>query len=638
MDNQSNKRNVHQIRVLDLHPMDADRGHATPIECKTRAATLTDDGSSETYEAFSYKWSEEAEEVSIKLSGIETKITPHLAAALRRLRFKDRVRTLWIDQLCINQNDPKDKARQVQAMGHIYTHCTRCLVWWGEIPYALRGIETEDAQTGFEFLEYLASVAKTSTSLEQMDDDRYLPHWLQEAHKTLDWEDMAKLPRLRRGVLALDCITDTDNPWWTRVWTVQESLLPKTGLYVWGPLTLSWDTLQLAMHLYDEDDVPSLLSQFIREEGASELVLSKLWRLQQPLHNAKSTKNAIDVIAAWRSRRASEPRDNIYGLMGMISTSLPTVESCDYDLPLTHLFSGLTIDLIFSEESLLPLVMDPRIESSLATSGLPRWSIDMAGEPLNRRHICHMQSYRHYSADTGLRGQDWQQLKDNARADKYCRLSLQGGLLLDTISSPIDLLDIPERKDHSQFDLACALIRRMLRHNGAIESTDSQYVNYSRDGSLYKEALGRLALGDFIRDRHGVVQRPANASDAQLVHNLLDSNVENDETLDYVQFYNNFHDIIYIICHYLENQSFFSTSRHRFIGVGHNGMKDGDEIWLIPGSRMPLIFRQRKNNRDTEGMEERDFIGSCYVQGVMQGEALLDGYVSEQDAKTVLLY
>lgn len=642
MDNNSNKKCVHEIRVLDLLPMHADRGHDTPIECRTRDASITKDGSSESYEALSYTWSDETEQVSIEVSGVEAKITPHLAAALRRLRLKDRVRTLWIDQLCINQRDKKEKARQVQAMRYIYTHCTRCLVWWGEIPYASSGIKIEDAQAGFEFLEYMASVAKTSTDPEQMDDDRHLPHWLQELPETLTWEDVAKEPRLRRGVLALQHILDTHNPWWTRVWTVQESLLPKTGLYIWGPLTLTWDTLRLATHLYYREEIPELL-YCLSEDVDSNLVLSQLAAHQGLLDNAKSTTNAIDVIAAWRLRQTSEPRDNIYGLMGLISTSLPTVESCDYDLPLTRLFAGLTVDLIFSTQSLLPLMMDPQVESIVATPGLPGWAMDMSTQPLNHRHVSHMQSYCHYSADTGLGGQNWQQLKDDASVDSYRRLTLRGGLLLDTISSPIDLDDIPNRASLRAPSLMRAILGRMLKHNRATESTNSQYVKYSRDKSLYKEAFGRLALGDVVRDRghNYAFQGPANASDAQSVLDYLESNAEPHEMTDQGNkepIKHTYHETIYETYYHLDNQSFFSTSKYRFIGVGQNSMEDGDEIWLIPGSRVPVIFRRRRKRKDKDRVVERDFVGSCYVQGVMQGEALRDGYFFEEHAKTVLLY
>jgi hypothetical protein len=42
--------------------------------------------------------------------------------------------TLWIDQLCIDQDNPAEKATQVPLMGQIYSSTTQCLIWIGEIP------------------------------------------------------------------------------------------------------------------------------------------------------------------------------------------------------------------------------------------------------------------------------------------------------------------------------------------------------------------------------------------------------------------------------------------------------------------------------------------------------------------------
>lgn len=43
----------------------------------------------------------------------------------------DRKQYLWVDALCINQQDPQEKTHQVQLMGKIYSLAESVLVWLG---------------------------------------------------------------------------------------------------------------------------------------------------------------------------------------------------------------------------------------------------------------------------------------------------------------------------------------------------------------------------------------------------------------------------------------------------------------------------------------------------------------------------
>lgn len=61
-------------------------------------------------------------------------ITDNLAFALRYLRRLRRVRTLWIDALCIYQRNLIERAQQVLIKGEIYSRAHRVLVWLGRGP------------------------------------------------------------------------------------------------------------------------------------------------------------------------------------------------------------------------------------------------------------------------------------------------------------------------------------------------------------------------------------------------------------------------------------------------------------------------------------------------------------------------
>jgi len=59
-------------------------------------------------------------------------VTTNLLAALRRLRFSTLPRYLWVDAICINQEDMEEKTQQVAMMGETYKFCHKALIWLGE--------------------------------------------------------------------------------------------------------------------------------------------------------------------------------------------------------------------------------------------------------------------------------------------------------------------------------------------------------------------------------------------------------------------------------------------------------------------------------------------------------------------------
>lgn len=85
------------------------------------------------YEALSYAWGG-AKPPFLESGIIEGSILPissALSTALRHLRKSSEERLLWIDAICINQNDEKERSAQVNFMGEIYACAKRVVVWIG---------------------------------------------------------------------------------------------------------------------------------------------------------------------------------------------------------------------------------------------------------------------------------------------------------------------------------------------------------------------------------------------------------------------------------------------------------------------------------------------------------------------------
>jgi hypothetical protein len=69
----------------------------------------------------------------------------------------------------------------------------------------------------------------------------------------------------------------------------------------------------------------------------------------------------------------------------------------------------------------------------------------------------------------------------------------------------------------------------------------------------------------------------------------------------------------------------FFISRMGYIGLGPVNMRVGDTIHVFLGASVPFVLRQTTQQIAVSGPEtEYEYIGNCYVQGIMDGEALYD--------------
>jgi hypothetical protein len=80
----------------------------------------------------SYCWGDATETSSIELDGVCTEVPATAVAALKRIRVSYAGRLLWIDSVCINQNDHVERAQQVQMMDLIYSKSSRNIIYLGE--------------------------------------------------------------------------------------------------------------------------------------------------------------------------------------------------------------------------------------------------------------------------------------------------------------------------------------------------------------------------------------------------------------------------------------------------------------------------------------------------------------------------
>ena len=194
------------------------------------------------YEALSWRWGDEKNTpftIMIRKAGemYKKKVSQTLGLALKYLRGqKDRI--LWIDAICINQDDKEERSYQVSMMSLVYTRAQQVCVWLGE--------DDADSREAIRFIREEISHLKDFDKL--CADQKHAPKW--------------------RAFLSL-----MQRDWFSRRWVVQEiALAPKATVYC-GPDRIEWRELAIAVELFVEVETAThRLSELLRKDDKSRLV------------------------------------------------------------------------------------------------------------------------------------------------------------------------------------------------------------------------------------------------------------------------------------------------------------------------------------------------------------------------------
>lgn len=560
------------IQLLDLLPHKGEDD--APIECKTKRALLEDEPE---YEALSYVWGDPTNLgiVEVLVEGKMVPVTSNLHAALRRLRLADRTRTLWIDQLCIDQHNPNEKSHQVRLMREIYSSCRTCILWMGEVP---DDIPVADAKAVLDIIDYMAA------SYEARESGGVPPS-----------EVLARDPEFRGPSRAMAAVIGDDESrpevsWWTRIWTVQEAALPPRLDLLWGPWSLPWERMILASRSWTTGPPEDIDTLTERPDGPcmGSLMAKVVW-----LEIAKDrSDSALFLMFRWRYRHATDARDKAYALMGLCDRgSLPVVEKCRYDISPSRAFCCLTADLILSEESLTPLIMDPRLEPEIATPGVPRWAYDVKQHSHFNTDWFHIYAYDSYIAH-GDRDLD---------LDAFRERMLEEPEVLRVPGARADVIaHVGEPMVHDK--------RQPMDDERFTERLNEWEVlgrKHAPQRHTYWEAFGRTLMGDLMHDGEQWVERRATTEDVHEVYDFL-----GDDGGD---------DVRFTVKMMTANQVFFVTETG-MLGLGHPDTKPGDEVWVLNGGKVPFTLTPRKTEGQVGEPEDYDFGGAAYVHGLMNGE------------------
>lgn len=312
---QSSEAASHAIRLLRIHFGDAGTQPSCSLE------TFNFDACPE-YWALSYTWGPEKPSRIILVNGQRFRIRQNLFNFIIAFRSPDNDDFyLWIDQICINQENIPERNSQVRRMGQYYDRAVKVITWLGI------GTELE-----------LAAMDR----IKQVDIVNTPPSKYKEA---------ATLGLLRgyRSIIA--------NPYFERLWIVQEMARAQEILVILGtdtqiPVTTSWRHFNFAfVQLVFEKTITSTTSEVAQKElmlrqeirDRSEILFQLL-----EVKKYRDSTDIFDLIEAFSAHKCADPRDKLYALqdIGHLQKQLFTI---DYSKSKNQVYSDFVGTCLNSE-------------------------------------------------------------------------------------------------------------------------------------------------------------------------------------------------------------------------------------------------------------------------------------------------
>jgi hypothetical protein len=221
-----------EIRLVKLEPS----GPFEPTKCTLRTYVLGDDPP--IYTALSYSWGPKERFNEIELNGCSFPVGRSLWSMLYRtqqqLDYKNAL--IWIDALCINQEDTRERNHQVQLMRQIYSNASLVWVWLGE------GDNNSDLA-----MRYI----KRREPLEHSN---------------------ANFSKLWNSQKASAVLQLCERAYWTRIWIVQEVMLAKEIVVMCGDQEVPWTRIQ---QLIDDLQIVHDRGRAIHTPGVSAVLESQ---------------------------------------------------------------------------------------------------------------------------------------------------------------------------------------------------------------------------------------------------------------------------------------------------------------------------------------------------------------------------
>lgn len=328
-----------EIRLLAILP----GRFGDPIKCTLSTVCLDDEPA---FEALSYTWGSMSKDSSLICDSKSLKVTSNLYEGLQRLRRRKSIRVIWVDAVCINQDDVEERNQQILYMARIYKQAKQVVVWLG-----VTSDENDLVPSSTKKENWIINTGSKSWSSKR---SRQLPgSWLQHFNR----------------------------PWFLRVWIIQEIVFAQKVTVIHGRQKIPWRdfakisddveeriTLAQGRHnLADDSDlIDAMMSVYAIDD----------WH-EQYRNPEYDGFDAYSLLQSTGGCRATDLRDKIYALLGLFPEPFREYIKPDYGLSIDQILLDVAKAFLMVDQDLNLLV---RSKPAIRRQGMPSWVPDLHGK------------------------------------------------------------------------------------------------------------------------------------------------------------------------------------------------------------------------------------------------------------------
>jgi hypothetical protein len=270
-----------------------------------------------TYQALSYVWGADIRDKELVTPNGVLPITTSLYKALLALRQKDQAVMLWVDAVCINQADNKEKAQQIRLMPEIFQAC--------ECMYAFLSEGNPDID---QVLKMLMQVQAGSNREKQQRLKGQGMIAKEPSEEMSAWE-RNHLPPLSSPIWS-SVKALFELPYFRRAWIIQEVVAAPNVKLVCGKWLLDWKDLYAALEIVDrrvqiaeyDEGVSDIRSSW---EPFTKLAIQREWEARQ------HRWSLLMLLEHFRYAESTLSRDRLFALVGLASDGNEAEFEPDYD-------------------------------------------------------------------------------------------------------------------------------------------------------------------------------------------------------------------------------------------------------------------------------------------------------------------
>lgn len=558
---------------------------------------------------------------TIEINNESLPITLNLGNALRYL-FQRNERRLWIDAICINQDDDLERSDQIGLMGRIYTQAKKVVVWLG--PHA------DNSEMAMELLAYLATPRSPGVGI---------PAWLLPLCKPsffTHWKALYHL--LHRN-------------WFKRAWVIQEVVLAREIELACGDALISERQLDEIQHVLTWYWFAVFREPTIR---STSMTSRDLERLLSPLRMRFYIQRGrpIGCLASlWLTKDtiASDPRDLLFAKYGLIGPKALQLCPPDYTISFEQACTEFAWTYIQKEQDLsiiccagIPLnerrstfptwlpdwgpskpSYPLRCSWGNGTAEWPRWKASGDTLPsvqlLSNRRILEAEGVFVDAVD-GMQFDPWckreseyrEGAQSKSHTSAFCTqfdafTALYRTVVADTHRREVPLQPVQAEAEFGRlFVKACLTcdqlldeLQEPLDHIPSMPREGASNIEKRWHGMRHLQ-LGGCSLREIVREAFQLYRNQG--------YDFCEQSSSFPDSPEWLGWEHSFGQAMF-------HRRLFTTVDGYF-GIGPRTLIPGDRICILKGCALPLLVRVGRDH------EHFQVIGECYVQGIMDGEVL----------------